>query len=245
MRTPEFNALRATAATSATPALAWRSRQADGGGFNQVFSHLQAEVSQVIDKGWPASPALPALDAEGWLRRAGAGTGTTSAQAAIGATTADGEMAAGQQEFLAAIAPWAREAGASLGVSPELVAAHAALESGWGSKPLRDAAGRDSHNLFGVKAQGWNGARVEALTTEVEGGVALKKTESFRQYPDVATAFRDYARMLQDNPRYRGALNVGSNAEAFAQGLARGGYATDPAYAAKLTRLATQLQSAD
>jgi len=46
-------------------------------------------------------------------------------------------------------------------------------------------------------------------------------------------------------PRYRGALNVGSDARAFAQGLARGGYATDPAYADKLARVAARLQSRD
>ena len=34
-------------------------------------------------------------------------------------------------------------------------------------------------------------------------------------------------------------------ARAFAQGLARGGYATDPAYAAKLERLATKLQRSE
>jgi flagellar protein FlgJ len=39
--------------------------------------------------------------------------------------------------------------------------------------------------------------------------------------------------VLLDNPRYRAA--TGSDAGAFAQGLARGGYATDPHYAAKLT----------
>ena len=48
--------------------------------------------------------------------------------------------------------------------------------------------------------------------------------------------------MLLDNPRYRAALNTGANAGAFAQGLARGGYATDPDYATKLTQLATRLQ---
>ena len=47
---------------------------------------------------------------------------------------------------------------------------------------------------------------------------------------------------MLDNPRYRAALNPGADAGAFAQGLARGGYATDPNYAAKLTQLATRLQ---
>ncbi|MDB5849664.1 MAG: flagellar rod assembly protein FlgJ, partial [Rhodoferax sp.] len=106
--------------------------------------------------------------------------------------------------------------------------------------------GRDSHNLFGIKAQaGRDGARAEAATTEFEDGAAVSKTESFRNYPDYATAFRDYTRLLQDNPRYAAALNTGADAGAFAQALARGGYATDPNYAAKLTRLATQLKPLD
>jgi flagellar protein FlgJ len=128
-------------------------------------------------------------------------------------------------------------------VAPELVSAHAALESGWGQRPLRQAQGGDSHNLFGLKASGdWRGAATAVLTTEYEGGAALKKTERFRSYPDQASAFRDYAQVLLANPRYRAALNTGSDARAFAEGLARGGYATDPAYADKLTRLATRLQ---
>jgi flagellar protein FlgJ len=48
--------------------------------------------------------------------------------------------------------------------------------------------------------------------------------------------------MLIDNPRFRGALGAGNDAQAFAAGLAKGGYATDPSYAAKLTRLAGKLQ---
>ena len=49
--------------------------------------------------------------------------------------------------------------------------------------------------------------------------------------------------MLIDNPRFHGALGAGNNAQAFAAGLAKGGYATDPAYAAKLARLAGKLQN--
>ena len=48
--------------------------------------------------------------------------------------------------------------------------------------------------------------------------------------------------MLLTNPRFKGALEAGSNAHAFANALAKGGYATDPAYAAKLSRLAGKLQ---
>src|SRR5438067_1790309 len=74
------------------------------------------------------------------------------------------------------------------------------------------------------------------------GSAALKTSARFRAYPDQASAFRDYAQMLIDNPRFRGVLKAGSDAHAFASALAKGGYATDPAYAAKLSRLAGKLQ---
>jgi flagellar protein FlgJ len=150
---------------------------------------------------------------------------------------------AGQQAFLDSIAPWAREAADKLGVAPELVSAHAALESGWGQHPLRTADGSSSHNLFGVKAgAAWHGGVAESATTEYVRGAAIKTSARFRAYPDHASAFRDYAQMLSDNPRFRGALGTGNDAHAFAAGLAKGGYATDPAYAAKLARLANKLQ---
>jgi flagellar protein FlgJ len=126
------------------------------------------------------------------------------------------------------------------------VQAHAALESGWGQRPIRNVDGASSHNLFGIKAGGkWDGATSETATTEYVGGAAVKTSAKFRAYPDGAAAFRDYARMLLDNPRYKGAIGAGSDANAFAQGLAKGGYATDPAYAAKLARLAGKLQGSN
>lgn len=209
----------------------------NGAAFGSVFRQMHNEVQQLIENGWPAGSA-PALSLEGQVRRNS--LQTTALPSSAGAPSVS------QQEFLAAIAPWAKDAGQRLGVSPDIVAAHAALESGWGQRPLRDAAGQDTHNLFGLKAQsGFSGERTAALTTEYEDGVAVKKTEGFRSYPDYASAFQDYTRLLQDSPRYRDALQSGNNAGAFAQALARGGYATDPHYAAKLTRLATQIQSLD
>jgi flagellar protein FlgJ len=155
----------------------------------------------------------------------------------------DSEASTDQQAFLESIAPWAKEAAGKLGVAPELVSAHAALESGWGQRPLRNANGSSSYNLFGIKAgKGWAGGVAESATTEYVGGAALKTSARFRAYPDQASAFRDYAQMLIDNPRFRGALGAGNDAQAFASGLAKGGYATDPAYAAKLARLAGKLQ---
>lgn len=204
-----------------------------GSGFGAVFNSLHGEIADFISEG-SAGGAAASLSPQGRLLHARA------QEAAPAAAFAGG---AGQQAFLDQIAPWAREAGERLGVAPQLVSAHAALESGWGQRPLRQPDGASTHNLFGIKAgSGWQGDVAEAMTTEYEHGAALKKSERFRSYPDQASAFRDYTQVLLDNPRYRAALGTGSDAGAFAEGLARGGYASDPAYAAKLTRLAGRLQ---
>ncbi len=236
MRQADFviAAMRAPAAAAPT-----RPTAPAGGavaGFGSLMREVQGEVGDFIERGADdaMAPEL-GLSAEGraWRALAPAGAAADSADA-------DDTV---QQQFLAAIAPWAQQAGERLGVAPHLVAAHAALESGWGQRPLRQPDGADSHNLFGIKAGAqWRGDVAAAATTEYEHGAALAKTERFRSYPDQGAAFKDYAQLLLDNPRYHAALNTGADAQAFAQGLARGGYATDPAYAAKLARLAGQLR---
>jgi peptidoglycan hydrolase FlgJ len=216
------------------------------GGFGGVFRQVQNEVSDFIKNGGGAHAGAPspALSPEGRAALGRARSAAPSVSGALDGAASGTERAALQRDFLDSIRPWAEEAGARLGVAPDLVAAHAALESGWGRHPLRQSNGADTNNLFSLKAgAGWQGAVAAASTTEYEHGAALKKTEQFRSYPDQASAFRDYAALLIDNPRYRAALNTGDDARAFAQGLARGGYATDPAYADKLTRLAQRLQT--
>jgi len=46
-------------------------------------------------------------------------------------------------------------------------------------------------------------------------------------------------RLMRDNPRYENVLANARDVKGFAQGLQRAGYATDPQYAAKLTRIIT------
>lgn len=147
-------------------------------------------------------------------------------------------------EFSRSLLPHAQQAAQELGVAPQLVVAHAALESGWGKKPIRHADGSDSHNLFSIKAGGsWKGKTVDILTTEYVDGAPQKRVERFRAYDNYQDAFADYARLIKNNPRYQGALNQGTDAAGFARGLARGGYATDPNYAAKLSQLAGKSSS--
>jgi flagellar protein FlgJ len=81
----------------------------------------------------------------------------------------------------------------------------------------------------------------EVTTTEYIGGVARKVTARFRAYSSHAESFADYAKLMKDSPRYAGvvaSVQTGAgDASRFAQGLQKAGYATDPAYADKLTRV--------
>ncbi|MDY7578304.1 flagellar assembly peptidoglycan hydrolase FlgJ [Herbaspirillum sp. RTI4] len=135
----------------------------------------------------------------------------------------------------------AEEASRTTGIPATFMLAQAALETGWGKREIFTRDGGTSHNLFGVKATGnWTGKVVEANTTEYVNGVPHRKLEKFRAYDSYADAFRDYAQMLRSNPRYEKVLANAQDINGFAHGLQRAGYATDPHYADKLTRIIRQ-----
>ncbi|MEN6586980.1 MAG: flagellar assembly peptidoglycan hydrolase FlgJ [Sulfuricella sp.] len=159
--------------------------------------------------------------------------------AALPATSAIPETGfAGAADFVNTLWPQAADAAQQLGVPAHFLLGHAALESGWGKHEIRDAQGNNSHNLFGIKAgKGWNGAVMEAQTTEYVNGVAQKKTELFRAYDSYADGLKDYASLLKNNPRYASMFTQPLDASGFARGLQQGGYATDPMYADKLARV--------
>jgi len=143
-----------------------------------------------------------------------------------------------QAEFLKAHQDGARAAEAQTGIPATFMVAQAAHESGWGRHQIKNADGTPSFNLFGIKAGGsWKGAVAEVTTTEYIDGVARKVTAKFRAYASHAESFSDYAKMMKTSPRYSQVVASAGSAEGFAQGLQRAGYATDPAYADKLTRV--------
>jgi len=153
-------------------------------------------------------------------------------------------MTPAARDFVARVWPDAVEASRTTGIPAQFMVAQAALETGWGRAEPRLADGRPSHNLFGIKAgRSWNGAAAESETTEFVDGVAQRQTERFRAYGSYAESFRDYAKLLTTSPRYAGVVGTQS-ATAFAQGLQRAGYATDPQYADKLTRIISGMTSA-
>ncbi|CAK0742336.1 flagellar protein FlgJ [Gammaproteobacteria bacterium] len=141
-------------------------------------------------------------------------------------------------EFVAEVWPAASEAARKLGIDPKVLVAQAALESGWGGSVARQPNGQSSHNLFGIKADArWNGARVMVSTLEYQEGVAVRRRDPFRSYDSFAESFSDYVHFLSSNPRYQNALKQVNNPEAFLRGLQTAGYATDPAYARKVTAI--------
>jgi peptidoglycan hydrolase FlgJ len=144
----------------------------------------------------------------------------------------------------------AQRAEQETGIPASFMVSQAALETGWGRKEIRHADGTPSFNLFGIKATpGWKGPVAEIVTTEYVNGRAQKVTAKFRAYGSYAESFADYARMMKSSPRYAAATQAvaaqsrtaaagdASHATMFARGLQNAGYATDPAYADKLTRV--------
>jgi flagellar protein FlgJ len=181
----------------------------------------------------------------------GAATGATPAGAVTGPRAAGASAktalpaasAATQQNFINGLLPQAKQAAQQLGVDPSNLIAQAALETNWGRSLPHDGSGHSSNNLFGIKATGsWDGPSVQAPTTEVAAaGTPIGLTAPFRSYADATQSFQDYVSLLRSNPRYAGALNTGSDAHAFAAGLQRGGYATDPDYVRKVSAVANNI----
>jgi flagellar protein FlgJ len=142
------------------------------------------------------------------------------------------------EAFVRDIWPHAQQSARELNVDAKVIVAHAALETGWGAHVMPDAAGGNSYNLFGIKAgTDWSGDRVSKQTLEFDNGVARQQQANFRAYPNVAKTFADYSQFLNDSPRYSDVRDTGADTDSFANALQASGYATDPDYAAKVTRV--------
>jgi flagellar protein FlgJ len=146
-------------------------------------------------------------------------------------------LSGAQADFVRKVWPHALLAERSTGVPAAFIVGQAALESGWGRHEIRQADGSPSHNLFGIKATpAWQGASTTASTTEYVAGQPTRRNERFRAYGSYAEAFQDWAALIARSPRYGGVVQSGASVEAYAASMQRAGYATDPAYGAKLEK---------
>ncbi|MGB5259124.1 MAG: flagellar assembly peptidoglycan hydrolase FlgJ [Gammaproteobacteria bacterium] len=139
------------------------------------------------------------------------------------------------EAFIREVLPVARKGAERLGVQPAVLVAQAALETGWGQRMIRHPDGRNSFNLFGIKADGrWQGERATVTTLEYDQGVARRERAAFRAYGSLEESVNDYVEFLNSHPRYQQAIESSSNSVAFLHGLKEAGYATDPHYVEKI-----------
>jgi peptidoglycan hydrolase FlgJ len=184
------------------------------------------------------APAANGAAEQGLLKKLDAATKGAGSEAQAGGA------AGGAREFVRRNLDHAIEAQKSSGIPAHYILGQAALESGWGKHEIRGADGKGTHNLFGIKAgPGWKGATADVLTTEYINGTPRKVVEKFRAYDSYAAAFQDYAKLLSGNPRYAKAIEQSSDVAQFARQIQSAGYATDPNYAQKLTRVINQTLS--
>lgn len=174
----------------------------------------------------------------GVSEQAGSTVGRAASKAAIQpAPGASAAPTASQTSFVQRFNQVAAKVEQSSGIPAGFMLGQAGHETGWGRREIMNADGSTSFNLFGIKAgPGWKGKVAEVTTTEYVDGVPRKTVAKFRAYDSYEESFRDYARLINESPRYAQVRQQTGSVHAFASGLQRAGYATDPAYASKLSR---------
>jgi len=132
----------------------------------------------------------------------------------------------------------AEQAAKALQLDPKVLIAQAALETGWGKHVMQTEQGNSSKNLFGIKAShSWNGEKTQVSSLELENGSLSKKKSSFRVYNSYADSFADYAQFIGSGSRYQNVRNAASDPVSYMQELQSAGYATDPEYAQKISKI--------
>ena len=113
------------------------------------------------------------------------------------------------------------------GVPASITLAQGLLESRYGLSELATKG----NNHFGIKCHNnWQGGKVYHDDD--------KKGECFRKYDSPEESFRDHSDFLRYRDRYKFLFDLEVNDyKGWAHGLKKAGYATDPAYPAKLIKL--------
>jgi LysM repeat protein len=110
------------------------------------------------------------------------------------------------------------------GIPASITLAQGILESASGTSYLA----KQANNHFGIKcADNWNGAKVYKDDDH--------KNECFRKYKNAEESFNDHSKFLAKRRRYAFLFRLPpTDYEAWAKGLKKAGYATDPSYPSKL-----------
>jgi len=120
-------------------------------------------------------------------------------------------------------APVAMEEMKRTGIPASIKLAQGILESGAGKSMLAVKA----NNHFGIKCHGWQGAKIYKDDDA--------KNECFRKYKSAIQSYKDHSEFLTTRKRYAFLFELDPlDYKAWAHGLKKAGYATNPKYAYKL-----------
>lgn len=176
--------------------------------FVNMFKEQAAVVEQPQQSG--AASVAPSGGFSGWF----------SKETAPSPMAGNSKVAPTQKQFWNSMVTAAKESGAKF---PELVAAQAALESGWGKRES------GKFNYFGQKATRSQAGR-DVTTHEEIGGRKVKMPQRFRDYTSVNEALTDHLRLWQS--KYSMAKDARAAARMLQSGDRR--YATDSSYVQKI-----------
>ena len=161
---------------------------------------------------------------------------SSAASPAASVASPTGPVPKGRDDFVQHHSAAAERVAQASGIPASFMLGQAGHETGWGKGEIKNADGSNSFNLFGIKAgKGWTGKTADITTTEYINGTAQKVTAKFRAYDSYEDSFRDYARLINNSPRYENARAQTGSPVAYATELQKAGYATDPEYARKLS----------
>lgn len=136
-----------------------------------------------------------------------------------------------RQEYIRQYAPVAVQEMNRTGIPASIKLAQAILESGDGNSTLA----RRANNHFGIKCHDWKGARIYH-DDDARG-------ECFRKYRSPEESFRDHSDFLTGRARYASLFELNpTDYKAWAAGLKRAGYATNPNYDRMLIRIIEENQ---
>ena len=131
-----------------------------------------------------------------------------------------------QEEYIRKYAPVAVREMYRSGVPASITLAQGLLESRYGQSELAV----DGNNHFGIKCHDWTGRKVYHDDD--------KRHECFRAYKSPDESFSDHSDFLRYRDRYKSLFdNDVTDYKAWAHGLRKAGYATDPSYPSKLIKL--------
>lgn len=130
-------------------------------------------------------------------------------------------------------APLAMEEMKRTGIPASIKLAQAIVESAAGTSYLA----RVANNHFGIKCHGWSGPGVYKDDDA--------PNECFRKYPSAEASFRDHSEFLRTRRRYAFLFELNPlDYRAWAHGLKKAGYATNPRYPEKLISVIERYQLA-